>query len=113
MRRIIGLVVIILVASNAVGREVVSVIPVMTLIATNCGMFTGQCIVGIMNGECGRFPTRICGMAICTGRWNLGCVVIGIGCGIISGQMTRRAIFCQPGETAICMTTGTVKVGVS
>jgi hypothetical protein len=113
MWRVIGLVVIILVASNAVCWEIVAVIPVMALIATNGGMFTSQCIVGIMKGECGWLPARICRMAICTGRWNLGCMVIGIGRGIKGSQMTRSTIFCQASETAICMTTGTIKIGVS
>jgi len=88
MRRIIGLVVIILVASNTGCRQVVAVIPVMTLVATDCGMFSGQSIIGIMNGERGRFPARICSMTICTGRWNLGGRVIGIGRCIIGTQMT-------------------------
>lgn len=88
MGRIIGLVVIILVASNTGCREVVAVIPVMALVTANCGMFSGQCIIGIMNGECGRFPARICRMTISTGRWNLGCRVIGIGRCIIGTQMT-------------------------
>jgi len=89
MRRIVGVVVIGLVAAHT-GIRGGGIIPVVALVAAGGNMCAGERPVGIVNCKCGGFPARVCRMAICTGRRDVCCLVGRVCAGVIIGLVAAH-----------------------
>ena len=86
------------------------IIPVMTGVAIDSGMSACQCVVSIMYGKRGWFPSRNCSVAIGTGFWNISSLVRRVCAGIVIGEVAGNAIPRQTRKSAICMAPGAVEV---
>lgn len=87
--RIVGLNIIILMTTNTGIRDR-SVIPVMALLAARIDMCAGEGPVVIMDCKCGRRPSRVRGMAVCTGGRNISSLVRRICAAVVICLVTTH-----------------------